>query len=1086
MSLLAAILIGLITIIVPGFFLALALLKKTDLPMFAIVCIGFIFGLIFPPTMIWLESYLMPVSSAFSFSTGLYNVNVVILTIIGVAGSFWQGAFSFNLDDIKSIGSKRTGSSIRRDMERDQRKRLENVRREVSSLSIDTRIVREHQREEDDLIKRHKEEMGMAQSLGQEEKTKMLEAHSEQERRLFEEHESEERRLINSATASSATAPFKIDIAWVALIVIMLLVFASRMMSIGQAPRYFEFDPYYDMMSTQFILTYGYQLLYSHSAWPMLANGTIQRIQPIVPYLEAYWYNIAGATPSSATINTTLLSQVSSFYPPITAALLAFVVFLFLYQDYGKWVGLLGAALTAAMPVLITTFIAGEQLLEPWGIFALFFFYAAYLLAIKRPEDPRLAILAGVAFASNYLGAHYYTVTAGIFAGYILLQGVINVIRKKDNMSFYKMNVIILIVAIITYALYNAYAATLTERTASILGIPIIIGFAIFSLAGVFVLDYLSKRLSSNSTLAGMNSSQTANYAFLAVLAAFLIGLTALLYGVVGYFIFVAPLILMEIVAYPVIALHLLRKQPSHTVHLKVSMEILMALGALALIVIFLTPLGKPFFSYISLSKKFTTPSSPLFMTVQEYAPTGANYDFGAAGFGLIGASIGGVNIIVWAVLALFSVMATLAIYRRDSRSSILAYAAVWPVAVAGMIEVKYLPHFGVGYIIAICVIIGEIGSYYTTALGNRTKLILQAVGVIIILATALPTAYELLSAAANTNCNSIASSNNTLGSVLYCNTVPNYWLAATAWMRQNAGPYAPRILAWWDYGDWINWFGNSNAVIRGDNSVPAADYATAAQYVFTPKDGYTSSELATYMASVQSKWILMDNQLVPKWGALDFLACIDTNQTSYSYAVSQGQAQNPKQPYALGTSGCEVAHDPAYLMISISQNLNSYCQFSNNVTAPAFKGLVVVGQSIVNQTYCVPESFLVTGNATYLLSPNGSRTNAILTSQFYGGSQIISGTQFISFMLLYAPNGPNSTITDAPSQFYNSTYYRGFFLGKVGKGLTLAYPSNFTGINYVNTTAPIMIYQLDNYSGPLPTVTSKPSYAHNNYTLPG
>jgi len=56
--------------------------------------------------------------------------------------------------------------------------------------------------------------------------------------------------------------------------------------------------------------------------------------------------------------------------------------------------------------------------------------------------------------------------------------------------------------------------------------------------------------------------------------------------------------------------------------------------------------------------------------------------------------------------------------------------------------------------------------------------------------------------------------------------------------MRANVGPFGPRILSWWDYGDWINWFGNSNAVLRGDNAVATLDYAAAAQYVLGPTDG--------------------------------------------------------------------------------------------------------------------------------------------------------------------------------------------------------------------------------------------------------
>ena len=82
MSLIVTALIAFVSIIVPGFFLALALLKKTKLNMFEITVIGFIFGLIFPPTLTWLESYLINYIHAFSFSARLYRANVVVLTLV--------------------------------------------------------------------------------------------------------------------------------------------------------------------------------------------------------------------------------------------------------------------------------------------------------------------------------------------------------------------------------------------------------------------------------------------------------------------------------------------------------------------------------------------------------------------------------------------------------------------------------------------------------------------------------------------------------------------------------------------------------------------------------------------------------------------------------------------------------------------------------------------------------------------------------------------------------------------------------------------------------------------------------------------
>ncbi len=221
----------------------------------------------------------------------------------------------------------------------------------------------------------------------------------------------------------------------------------------------------------------------------------------------------------------------------------------------------------------------------------------------------------------------------------------------------------------------------------------------------------------------------------------------------------------------------------------------------------------------------------------------------------------------------------------------------------------------------------------------------------------------------------------------------------------------------------------------------------------------------------------------MPKWGALDFLACVDINQTSEQYALSQGAQYG--QPYVLGTSACELSHDPAYIYIPISQSINNYCQLPGNTTTVALQGFVVVGQSPVNKTYCVPVSAINNGVTTYLLNSNGTKTNAILSPAFYGGQTTIQGQPFISFMLLYSPNNKNGTITDAPSQFYNSTYYKGFFLGNL-PGFTMVYPTNFTGINYVNQTSKVVIFQSNNFTGTLPYVTPKPSYVHNNYTMPG
>ncbi len=1039
MELFAVLLLGFLSIMLPGGFLALALLRKTKLHIFEILVIGFILGMIFPPVAIWLESYLIPFSSFFSFSEGLYNINVVIITIIGIALCVQQHAFD-GLIDIPKLNV----ASIKRASNADYKERVQELRSTLHGLKVDTKIIEEHEKEEEELRERHLNESEMLEGAGPEEKAKIAEEHKAQEKRLFEAHEQEERRLIGGTAKSiGKTRDNSTTLVYGILILIMALTFASRIANIHNAATFFEFDPYYDMISTQYILTYGYQIYLEHAAWPTLVNGTVHRIQPLVPYMEAYWYKLA-ETPQQATgavsnfpgntsftgpaskytpPNTTLLSLVSSYTVPITAALLVFVVFLFLYHQYGKFPALIGAGLTAAMPALITTFIAGEQLLEPWGIFAMFFFFATYLLAVQNPEEKRFAILAGIAFASNFLGAHYYTVPTGILALYIVLQGTFNVLKRAKMDNFYKLNLIVLGVIVIFYILYSPYGATLEKRIPAFLGIPIIVSFPLAALIFVALFDYVPKFFAKKKML----FRKLDNVEYLAWLGIF---------------------------------------------------------ALLVLLVIAFTPIGKPIKSYMALSKKFTTPSSPLFMTVQEYEPTGIGYNFGAAGFGIIGTSIFGVNLLIFSVLIAFAALLLYAIFYKESQSGILTLAFVIPLAVAGISEVKYLPHFGVAYIIAISVIIGEALSYAKKNYQSMIPVIYGVAIAAVLIEGTISLGFGVVGAATNSNCTTI-SQTNAIGADMFCNTVPQYWLSAASWMRANVGPYAPRILSWWDYGDWINWFGNSNAVIRGDNSVPQTDYNTAAQFVLGKSDGYSANTLAGFMDKSQAQYVLFDDQLVPKWGALDFLACIDTNQTTMKYAQQQGAAQG--SPYVLGTSPCELSHDPAELLIPANiTSPSEMCSFSNSSTV-AVQGFVITG-SVVDQnlTYCVPESALQTGTTVKLLNSTGGVTNAILSPQLYQGLTRVSQTSaFYTFVLLYTPNAPNGTITNAPSAFYDSNFYNGYFLGNL-PGFTLVYPSNFTGINYVNSTHRIMIFKLDNYTGGVPTHTQKPASAVNNYTVPG
>ncbi|MGC8730463.1 MAG: hypothetical protein ACP5RP_03725 [Candidatus Micrarchaeia archaeon] len=1037
MSVFLAALIAFFSLFIPGVLIAFALLKNTELHTFEKAVLGFVLGIIFVPTLTWAESYFMDYIHFFSFSLALVEVNSLVLTIFGIILCYQQNIFK----DFKGFLVKY--GIIAGKLPEEAKEQVRDRLREFKEAN---QLIQEHMEKEHELEK--KQWAALEESASSDTAAyKSLKARQELEMNdLINAHYLEESAKLSELSKGRKGILHSSWLPWAVLLLLMLLSFYTRIVNISVAPKFFEFDPYFDMIDTQYILTYGYQLLYDHSAWPVVATGTNHRVEPIIPYLEAYWYKIVDSLgPHYTNLNNALISDVSSVYPPLVGAFLVFIIFMLLYHEYDSRIALIGAALATSMPTLITTFIAGEQLLEPWGIFALFFFFATYMLAIKHQKNKRLAVLAGIAYSSNFLGAHYFTVTAGVLALYILLEGIIDTFRKEITIDFYKMNGIVLAVIAFFLALYQPYGATMTNRTPEILGIPIMLSFPLIALVLVAVFEYMPKYLSKHHLLFKDASARSYAEWFLAILA-------------------------------------------------------------IILILVFATPFGKPFKNYIELSKKFTTPSSPLFMTVAEYEPTGLTFNFASNGFGAVGGSVFGFPLILWLVLFASIILIFVSIFFRKSKTGIL-YLAISLISIAGFSEVKYLPHFGVVYILLFSIMLGEL-SYLVLAnfdlkeLGkksnyglpsissSRAMYIIFGIGILFVIFefNSIFQVFEAASVYAEPNGCSIIMNNqtNVIGAQMFCNTVPQYWLAAAKWMRANVGPNGPRILSWWDYGDWINWFGNSYAVIRGDNAVAWEDYGVAANYVLGPQDNYTPATLSNYMNNNQTKYVLFDEALVQKWGALDFLACIHINATTMGFAEAHG---------GIGTSSCELSHDPEYVLVPLAtmlpnlpQSASYYCNIPNKNTSISYaRGWVIQGQSLSRQNICIelnPNS----NGAMPVYSTNGTRLNAYVNIGMTNGAIIanITGTPtyYEDMLVIYTPNAANGSITDAPSKFYDSNFYRGFFLGNL-PGFTLVYPANQTGINFVDVDVPLRIFAVNNFTGSLPPKIQKPSWITNNYTIP-
>ena len=285
MSLLASATLAFLCIIVPGFSLSYALLGKTKMHLFEIVVIGFIFGMIFPPALTWFESYFMFYIHAFTFSAGLFEANAVVLTIIGLFGIWYQGLFKPG----SRVKSKKAATSIEAEGKEERIAELKELRQNLASIGADMKVIREHEAEEARLQKEHAEEIArrMASGAGPVEIERVKQLHEDAERRLLEDHEREERLFVEPENPKKEENT-NMNVVWAILALLMLLTFVTRILNISDAPTFFEFDPYFDLLSTESILVHGYQYLHDYSAWPVLVNGSNHRMQPLMPYLEAF------------------------------------------------------------------------------------------------------------------------------------------------------------------------------------------------------------------------------------------------------------------------------------------------------------------------------------------------------------------------------------------------------------------------------------------------------------------------------------------------------------------------------------------------------------------------------------------------------------------------------------------------------------------------------------------------------------------------------------------------------------------------------------------------------------------------------
>ena len=192
-----------------------------------------------------------------------------------------------------------------------------------------------------------------------------------------------------------------------ALIILLFFTFSVRLQTIS--PLYMELDPYFYSYGAIYILEDGSVPLHDSTAW-WPENSSSHRAMPSLIYLESNWYSLY-MHGNMASVDSYLLAEISSFYPPIAAMFTIFFVYLLFKIGFNKEIGLAIAALLSFMPSYLYKTLSGVFEAQPMS-FLLYAAMLALVYAFLKYKDKKLIIPLAIISFSAMLGSSGYMITS--------------------------------------------------------------------------------------------------------------------------------------------------------------------------------------------------------------------------------------------------------------------------------------------------------------------------------------------------------------------------------------------------------------------------------------------------------------------------------------------------------------------------------------------------------------------------------------------------------------------------------------------------------------------------------------------------
>ena len=671
---------------------------------------------------------------------------------------------------------------------------------------------------------------------------------------------------------------------WPALTVIAVIAFGFyARFATSWATNFFEFDPiYYDKL-TERLVQNGFIETFSQDAYyPLQA---FQRYAPLIHYLSGSLYlvyhSIAGGPFSKDALMLT-----GQLYPPLVGALLSFLAFLVVKEEYNKFIALIPALLFAFTPQLVKKLAAGVNEQQPWGIFAALLVFTVFALAVSK-KSKRLALFAGIAAFAAVLGSQQYIWPVTVLAGFVGIQALLDFLKNELDERLLIVNGIMVASVVVSNVLLWAYQQGNYGFIVSGASMLLIAAFAFAALlygltrfmrissfkqrvgwlAGVLVVVLL---VSTVTPLFGVLSGYLTSTSKFARIGCGL-GKTiqeeggtspALFQSAYGVLNPPALLLLAAVFSAATAILALLQKKKrDYAIAGAVFVFALIAFNAQ--VDAFLTWLAS------------LTSSVELNNAIRFFSEN---------------------DVFLYMLVALASTAVTYLTSEKANKSALLFVLVFFPIAYVGLNKLKYMLHLAFALALAAGYVLGEL----LRVIEDSNELLHFAKNKVLfsrwVAASVLTIGLIVSALQAQTVSQSMTE--------LSFTRIPSDWVQAYDWMRVNL-PKDARVMSWWDYGHWTTFFGERNTVLDPNNAHADFDQGVAQAFVNgEPRDLYY---LMNYHKATH---VLVDADLVSKWGALVFLSC--SCDASLSPVCPQHWESDPCT--APGQTKCEAEHYYEYL----------------------------------------------------------------------------------------------------------------------------------------------------------------------------